>query len=245
MSRIRTIKPDFWVSEQIINCSRDARLFFIGMWNFFDDDGVHPISVFKLKNLIFPADNFTIDQINMLINELISNELVKEIELNGKKFWKIINWKKHQKINRPTTKYLRHISSTCNYNSMNCHDEISEESLSQGGQYSSKNNYGDHSTDDRESDIFVRIPVKNGYYDVTKEDMKNWKSIYKNVDVEKAIISLCEFYTNNPNKILTKVGVLRRFTRWLSDAHQSNKFSQENNNEKQNIKKSPFMLKVV
>jgi len=34
MARIRTIKPEFWTAEQVMELSRDARLLFIGMWNF-------------------------------------------------------------------------------------------------------------------------------------------------------------------------------------------------------------------
>lgn len=41
MARIRTIKPEFWTAEQVMELSRDARLLFIGMWNFCDDAGVH------------------------------------------------------------------------------------------------------------------------------------------------------------------------------------------------------------
>ena len=42
MARIRTIKPEFWTSEQVVDCSPTARLLFIGLWNFCDDGGVHP-----------------------------------------------------------------------------------------------------------------------------------------------------------------------------------------------------------
>jgi hypothetical protein len=49
MARIRTVKPEFWTSEQVMNCSRDARLLFIGMWNFCDDGGNHPASAKTLK----------------------------------------------------------------------------------------------------------------------------------------------------------------------------------------------------
>lgn len=31
MARIRSIKPEFWVSEQIGECSTNARLTFIGL----------------------------------------------------------------------------------------------------------------------------------------------------------------------------------------------------------------------
>ena len=56
MSRIRTVKPEFWTSEQIIACSPIARLLFIGLWNFCDDNGVHPASYIRLKAEVFPPD---------------------------------------------------------------------------------------------------------------------------------------------------------------------------------------------
>ena len=41
MARIRSIKPEFWTAEQVMECSPMARLLFIGMWNFCDDGGNH------------------------------------------------------------------------------------------------------------------------------------------------------------------------------------------------------------
>jgi len=40
MARIRTIKPEFWTDGDMFKLSRDARLFYIGLWNFCDDNGV-------------------------------------------------------------------------------------------------------------------------------------------------------------------------------------------------------------
>lgn len=37
MPRIRTIKPEYWTSEQVLDLSIPARLAFIGLWNFCDD----------------------------------------------------------------------------------------------------------------------------------------------------------------------------------------------------------------
>lgn len=105
MSRIRTIKPDFWVSEQIISCSHLARLLFIGMWNFVDDNGVHPKSYVSIKAEVFPVDNLSIDQIKACINELIQNELIREYFAEDKSYWLITGWKKHQRIDKPTKKH--------------------------------------------------------------------------------------------------------------------------------------------
>jgi hypothetical protein len=105
MSRSRTIKPEFWISEQIINCSIPARLLFIGLWNFSDDHGIHPNSFLKIKAEIFPADVFSIDDIKNLLQELIDNDLIIEYSVDDKEFLMVITWKKHQKIDKPTYKY--------------------------------------------------------------------------------------------------------------------------------------------
>jgi 5-methylcytosine-specific restriction endonuclease McrA len=40
LMRIRTIKPEFWTSEDIAALDWDARLIFIGLWSYVDDNGV-------------------------------------------------------------------------------------------------------------------------------------------------------------------------------------------------------------
>lgn len=105
MSRIRTVKPDFWVSEQVISCSPLARLAFIGMWNFCDDNGVHPASYVRLRAEVFPGDNYSIDEIKSWIAELITVELIREYAVSDKMYWIVTGWKKHQRIDRPTYKY--------------------------------------------------------------------------------------------------------------------------------------------
>lgn len=105
MSRIRTIKPDFWSSEQVISCSLNARLLFIGMWNFCDDNGIHPASYMRLKAEIFPCDNFDTDEIKQYIDELIKNNLLHEYTVNDKTYWIVTGWKNHQKIDKKTDRH--------------------------------------------------------------------------------------------------------------------------------------------
>jgi hypothetical protein len=104
MARIRTIKPEFWTSEQVMACSRDARLIFIGLWNFSDDGGVHPASLVRIKAQILPGDDCNIKDMQKWINELIDNDLIIEYTHDGKNYYKITGWK-HQKIDQPTYKY--------------------------------------------------------------------------------------------------------------------------------------------
>lgn len=105
MARIRTIKPEFWVSVQVVSCSRDARLLFIGIWNFCDDNGIHIASHFNLKMQVFPGDNCSVDDIKKWITELIDQGLVREYYAEDKAYWQVTGWHKHQKIDRPTSKH--------------------------------------------------------------------------------------------------------------------------------------------
>lgn len=104
MSRIRTIKPEFWISEQVAELSTTARLLFIGMWNFCDDQGVHPASYKSLKMEIFPGDDLTATDIARLVGELVKQKLVLEYEAQGKQYWLVTGWH-HQKIDKPNKKY--------------------------------------------------------------------------------------------------------------------------------------------
>lgn len=100
MARIRTIKPEFWTSAQIIECSPNARLLFIGMWNFADDAGRMAYSPKTLKAQIYPSDSLSSDEIVRMIDELSSNGLIIKYTIDDKQFISITGWH-HQKIDRP------------------------------------------------------------------------------------------------------------------------------------------------
>src|SRR3990167_610238 len=106
MSRIRTIKPDFWTDEKIVRLPFEARLLFIGLWNFADDSGAVDLSHDRIRMQVFPGDP-TVD-IEELIDLLAAAELV-EYWLsadNESAALVICNWTKHQKIDNPSKKSI-------------------------------------------------------------------------------------------------------------------------------------------
>ncbi|MEJ1463340.1 MAG: hypothetical protein RPU15_08695 [Candidatus Sedimenticola sp. (ex Thyasira tokunagai)] len=104
MARIRSIKPEFWTSEQVVECSMEARLLFIGLWSFADDAGIHPDSVKQLKMKIFPGDDYRSDDISRMLGELSSNALIEKYSAPTGCFIRVIGWH-HQKIDKPSYKY--------------------------------------------------------------------------------------------------------------------------------------------
>ena len=99
MARIRSIKPDFWTSEQVMECSPITRLMFIGMWNFADDHGRMPAAPKTIKAQIFPADDIDATNVRRMLNELSSNGLIVLYDVDGKGFLQITGWH-HQKIDK-------------------------------------------------------------------------------------------------------------------------------------------------
>ena len=101
MARIRTIKPEFWTSEQVMECSTTARLMFIGLWNFADDKGRMTASPKKIKAQIFPSDDLSYDNISGMLSELSKNDLITLYEHDNVEYIQIDGWEKHQRIDKP------------------------------------------------------------------------------------------------------------------------------------------------
>jgi len=99
MSRIRTIKPDFWSDEKLTECSLSARLLFIGTWNFADDAGNLDRSAKQIKARVFPIDDIDCEP---LLRELITQGVLSEYSVNDKTYLHIKGFLKHQLINRPS-----------------------------------------------------------------------------------------------------------------------------------------------
>jgi len=104
MARIRTVKPEFWASEQVMECSPIARLLFIGLWNFCDDAGNPVDSEKTIKAEIFPGDDISSTDVRRLLDELSSNSLITFYASNDKGFLHVNGWH-HQKIDKPTVKH--------------------------------------------------------------------------------------------------------------------------------------------
>lgn len=103
---MRIIKPEFFTSEQVVECSTMARLLFVGMWCFCDDGGVHPASFSRLKMEVFPGDDFSLADIELAVEQLKNIGLITSYVVDGKEFWRVTGWH-HQKIEKPTYLYPR------------------------------------------------------------------------------------------------------------------------------------------
>ena len=108
MARKRVISPNIWTDEKFLQLPMEGRLFFIGLLNFADDDGIFINSSITLKCQIFPADNITLELLESYLNTMVGLKILeKGTDVDDNPLLKFKNWATHQKINHPTpTKYV-------------------------------------------------------------------------------------------------------------------------------------------
>lgn len=107
MARIRTIKPEFWEDEKIGKLPIPCRLFFIGCWNFADDNGIIRASASYLKSRIFPYDdNLRITEVQKYIDALLNARMLVPIIHEGESYYVIRTFRSHQKFDARYPNYI-------------------------------------------------------------------------------------------------------------------------------------------
>lgn len=106
MPRIRTIKPEFPLSESMGRVSRDARLLFILLWTQADDAGRLRASPILLANTLLPYDSDAFARIPEWLGELREEGCVRLYEVAGNHYLEIVKWSDHQRIDHPSPSKL-------------------------------------------------------------------------------------------------------------------------------------------
>lgn len=105
MARIRTIKPEFWEDEKLAKLPMPCRLFYIGTWNFADDQGVFRGSPSILKSRIFPYDEtLRASEVSKWIDALVEARMIIPVSYNNESYYIIRTFHNHQIIDR---RYLK------------------------------------------------------------------------------------------------------------------------------------------
>ena len=137
--RIRTIKPEFWRSEDIAALSVEDRLLFIGLWSYVDDNGVGRDEPQLIQCDLYPLDTFTEASVRTHggLMRLSQQGLITRFEgPDGRKYLQVNSWDKHQKINRPSkSRFPQYNAENCilTEGSLSPHCTLTEGSLPEQG----------------------------------------------------------------------------------------------------------------
>ena len=137
--RIRTIKPEFWRSEDIAALSIEDRLLFIGLWSYVEDNGVGRDEPQLIQCDLYPLDTFTEASVRTHggLMRLSQQGLITRFEgPDGRRYLQINSWDKHQKINRPSKpRFPQYNAENCTLTegSLSPHCTLTEGSLPEQG----------------------------------------------------------------------------------------------------------------
>ena len=174
--RIRTIKPDFWRSQDIASLSVEDRLLFVGLWSYVDDNGVGRDEPQLIQCDLFPLDPLTEGSVRVHggLKHLSERGLITRYEgPDGRRYMQINSFTEHQRINRPSKpRYPQYDAENCTLTepSVSPHDTLTEGSpLEQGtGNRESNTPYkspkgdsvtADAATLDDDGDALIDAPV--------------------------------------------------------------------------------------
>lgn len=101
--RIRSIRPEFWTSTDIAALDWHTRLVYIGLWSYVDDNGVGRDVEPLITAALFPLDG-DLSESSVRVHEglkaLCSGGQIVRYQVAGKPYLHVVQWSKHQKINR-------------------------------------------------------------------------------------------------------------------------------------------------
>jgi hypothetical protein len=110
MSRNRTISPDFWTWEAVIDCAPMTRLLFLGLWTFADDFGVQPLRPRTIRLQVFPGDALDCEAVRAMIEELAARGLVRRYSVDGQDTIAIVGWDRLQRVGKRARRRFPDIS---------------------------------------------------------------------------------------------------------------------------------------
>ena len=93
MARIRTIKPQFFLNEDIASFPPLVRLLFTGLWCLADREGRLEDRPVKIKVQLLPYDEIDIDS---ALSSLHERRFILRYEIKSEKYIQILNFLKHQ-----------------------------------------------------------------------------------------------------------------------------------------------------
>lgn len=103
MARIRTVKPELRTSLTVASWPREARYAWVLLWGYLDDAGRGVYDTRLLVADLFPLDrDVTERKLAGWVQLWEKDGAVCRYTVDGREYLHAVQWKRHQRINRPT-----------------------------------------------------------------------------------------------------------------------------------------------
>jgi hypothetical protein len=192
MARIRTIKPEFFTSEDICNLTPLSRLFYIALWCEADREGRLDWKPKTFKLRYFPGDNC---DINEMAKELTACGLVITYTHDGFDYAEIPTFLEHQVINNRETDSTRPPRVGTRQSGVKAEGKGKEGKGKEGA-----------------SKITL---TSSGIFEGIESNLEVWKQAFPKVDIEDQIRKAGAWCISNPRRA-PKSDFARFINSWLS-----------------------------
>jgi hypothetical protein len=245
MRRIRSIKPDFFLDEDLGELSPLHRVLFAGLWTLADRDGRLEDRPRRIKVEILPYDDCDVDA---LLSDLASkrcngHRFIIRYRVNDQQIISITNFRKHQRITG------RELDTPSQYPSPPENLDDGETMGKHQGNNGDKANVQEGKGRERKGkdttfaqrqiedpvsppppeDIFLTFPTdgKIKEWFLTKERVAEFKTLFPGLNVEIELRKDLRWIMDNPERRKTARGMPAHLMRWLAKAQ--NQGGQRNN----------------
>lgn len=224
MARGRDIKPGFFISDELAEVTRDARLLFIGLWTLADREGRVELRPLKIKAQLFPYDaDMKPERIEKLIGELqeCSGHFLT-VYGNEQKFIQVKNFKKHQHIHPnekpselPGPERFRELPET------------SGKATERSGNYALPSEpssllslppLAQRPAEPASALLVFPCDGDPDHWDLTQSQVDHWKELFPNRDIIGDCRAALAWVEANPSKRKTAGGMPKTLVAWFSRA---------------------------
>lgn len=217
MARIRTIKPEFFTSEDIVSRSALARILYIGLWCEADREGrmEWKPKTFKLRYL--PGDQCDVE---ILAQELTDAKMLILYEVDGVLYAEIPSFTKHQVINNRESE--SQIPARVKDASGTRAPRVKAEGKE--GRKGKEGTVDDDDAPDLAPLPVALIPLIDGSdFEVFASKAEEWRMAYPAVDVAQKLQAIRQWCIANPSRRKTRRGAESFIVTWLSKEQDSGK----------------------
>lgn len=214
MPRKRMIDPSFWRDEKIGRCSYMERLLFEGLWTFADDNGVGRASPLLIKADVFPYDTLREADIEKALQKLASLGMILLYEREGQRYYFVLNFKKHQVINKPSPSMLP-TPLPEDYGSTPV--AVTSEEKRSRREVKLKEEKDSAEPETVSTPPVAKLPLNDGtFFSVSVEQCQEWAGLYPAVDVIQQLREMYGWLDANPDNRKTRRGIKAFIVRWLA-----------------------------
>lgn len=234
MARIRSIKPEFWLNEDLAALSEHARLMAIALLNYADDAGCFLANPNLVRAACFPFEDHSKKVLGSL-QELSQIGYVEVRDCDGKAIGRVVKFNDHQRIDKPQKSKLmpiyerfpREIAHSKNVpgtfqerspNSPRLEEEREREREEEREE--EKEDISSVVSEDRKPEpVYSESPVfdcdgDQKTWQPTQRQVEAWQQAYPQVDVTAELRKAAAWVTSNRRK--TAKGMPRFINGWLS-----------------------------